>query len=287
MIRELTIEQAKQHPNSFLYVFASEKYLSYISAKYRDIIRTKKLNEIYLLKLSAEKYLKNIDKWTEYKSAISSAFEEAYGITPEEALVKLALGQEVAGKNWEKGVFGVGAVKSQVFKNVEVNGQEVSVNAENGHILCGTQDLTKEKDTVFANVNGQTVPYQLFGYTQNETMVFMSQLNKTTGKYYAATYSSDGVTYDAATNKEKTTSDSASIWETITLSIKDFIEWILSFFGITTTTATSPLTEENTLPNQKADGYVQEAGMGEAGVILIALAAGGLLLAKSGKKKIK
>lgn len=285
MIRELTIEQASKQPASFMYIFASDKYLSYIDKKYRDIIKTKRDNAIYLLKLSADKYFKDTNKWTDYRSAIATAFEDIYDMTPQKALTKLALGEEVAGKNWAKGVYGVGAVKGTTFVGVELNGQAVTVNPETGHIYCGTQDITRESDTIYQEVKGKTIPYQYCGYSTYDTMSFVSQYNKTTGKYYASTYSSDGVSYDAATNKVKTSSDSATIWESVFLNLQTFIDWILSFFGLGNNSGA--ITEKDIVPNQKQDGYVTDSNTTEAGGILLLLAAGGALLAMGERRNAK
>ena len=126
MIVELSIAQAKQHPGNFMYIWADEdKFLQYIPKEYAAKIRTKKANEIKLLKLSAEKYGTSYEAYT---SAIREAFIEAYQMTPAEALVKLANGEQVVGKNWSEGVFGVGAIVNRK----DFKGTNATVNTENG-----------------------------------------------------------------------------------------------------------------------------------------------------------
>ena len=113
----------------------------------------------------------------------------------------------------------------------------------------------------------------------------MSQYNRITKKYYAQSYSTnDGKTYNYNGN-EQDASDNGTVWEGIILNLATFIEWLLSLFGLNTNSATQTLTAENTLPSQTADGFVVEAGFGEAGAILLALAAGGAILSGGLKTK--
>ena len=279
MVVELTIAQAKKHPASFMYIFVWDKYLSVLDKKYATIIRTKRANQNKVLLLSADKYKTTVDA---YKTAIKEAFVDIYKMSPEEALIKLAKGEQVTGKNWEEGVYGIGAVGTTTF----YGNSELKVDTTNGHILKNGTDVTDESKTVYENIKDTTTPYQLF-YTAENGALYMSQYNKILKKYYAQSYSdpATGLTYSASTGKELKASDSATVWENVLFGIETFINWLLSLFGLNTSSATNTLTAENTLPNQTTDGFVVEAGIGEAGAILLALAAGGALLATSGSKK--
>lgn len=274
MVRELKISEAKKHPANFLYIFADEKkFLQYIPVKYANIIRGKKANENKLLMLSAQKHKTTYD---EYVSAIRQGFIDIYGITPAQALVELANGKTVAGKNWKQGVFGIGALKQAKF-----TGTSYSVDADTGEILDNGVPQPLD-NTVYKEVNGKTVPFQKFVYDNTTGYTFMSQLDESTGKYYATSKTDASGNITNALGAEMTTSDSASIWENVIMFAQQFIEWLISLFSGTTT---NTLTEENTLPDQQADGFVTEAGFGEAGAILLALAAGGALIASGSKKK--
>ena len=295
MAVELTIKQACEHPASFMYVWASDQFLNAINAKYASVIRTKRANQKKVLMLSADKFLGDYTKVNQYYDAIAAAFKEAYDVTPSEALIILAQGGEVAGKNWSEGVYGVGALPTSTFSGISTgDGSTVSVDAATGHIFYGNKDITDESKTVYNNVKGKVIAYQLFG-KDDFGYVYMSQYNKTRKKYYAQTWTDDNGSNHKATNGNIIgASDGASIWGNITLDwdwIKNILNWLLSIFGITPIPEvgeTKTLSADNTLPNQQADGFVQEAGMGEAGMILLALAAGGALLAggiKGGKKK--
>lgn len=282
MLKELTIDQAKKSPAAFMYVFATDKFLACISKKYANIIRVKRANELKLLKLSAKKYLKDINRYTEYVSAVKSAFINMYGMRPIDALVILAQGGTVAGKNWEKGVFGIGATRTNTtFNGVEVSGNTVTVDPNNGHILCGGKDITN-KD-VLSNVDGKTKVYQLFG-TTDSGMTFQSQYNKYTGKYYAYAFRDEamGETISASTNQVMSGADGADLWGNIILIVQQFIEWLINLFG----QGRETLNAENTLPNQSTDGFTySKNSTSESSLILVALLAGGALLATSGKGK--
>ena len=293
MALELTLQQAREQSANFLYIFATNKYLSYIKSKYAKVIKVKRANEIKLLTISAEKYLGSIERYEDYKNAVKEGFIETYGIDPGDALVKLALGETVAGKNWEKGVYGIGAIHPTTFKGVTVNGQEVTVDKKTGHIFVGSTDITDTQDgLIYGKVGKQDgVLYQVCSKVVDGKS-FMAQYYSVGKTYYAKSYSTEAGLFSANTGATISNTEAGTVWENIKLGTVDFMEWLktlLSYLGINISTdTTETINAENTLPNQTADGYVTEAGWGEMGTILLATAAGGLLLAgglgKKGKK---
>lgn len=280
---KLTIEQAKANSADFMYIFADEnKFLRFINQKYANVIRGKKANQTKLLMLSAKEYGKTYE---DYTTAVREGFIETWGVTPAEALVTLAQGGSIAGKNWKEGVYGIGAL-TNTFE-VEYEGNKVLVDAKTGHLFWNNQDITDTSKTVYKSIGGKSTPYQLFGSIKTlgtASPVFMSQYNKTMKKYYAQSFTDNGTMYSAKA-KEITASDNADIWGAIALGFENFINWLVSLFTGTDLNKTS-ISAENTLPNQQADGFVYQSGMGEAGGILLLLAAGGALMAGGlGKKK--
>lgn len=262
-------------PANFMYLWASENdFLQYIPKKYADVIRVKKANQLKVVYLIANN---NEDTVKDYTAQIKQAFVNTYDMRPEEALVILAQGGTVAGKNWAEGVFGVGATKVLNF----VGHDGITVRTEDGHILQNGMDVTDTTKTVYTTIKKQAVPYQLFATLDGVT--YMSQYNKTSKKYYAQTYSTDKGTFNARTGSEVKASDGADLWGTILEFFDKFVNWLISLFS---GSDRQLLTAENTLPSQSQDGFVQESGMGEAGTILLLLAAGGLLMG-SGMKKSK
>ena len=283
-MRELTKQEACTAPASFMYIFATDEFLSYIEPKYANIIKGKRANQVKILMLSADKYLGDEKKWTEYGEAIRSAFIEMYGMQPIEALSILAQGGSVAGKNWSEGVYGVGATANIDFGK-SVNGASVYCNSQDGHIYAGTTDITDESKTVYETIKGQTIPYQLFSQ-EVEGMTFMSQYNKTRKQYDAQSYSTSDGEFSARTGAALTGINGGDIWGTIIMYLEKFVEWLISIF-VKDEDKKQPITAANTLPSQTGDGFVQTAGMSTGAKIALALAAGGAILygtTPSGKK---
>ena len=275
---ELTIEQAKRKPANFLYIFADDVFLSKIKNRYSKVIRGKRDNQNKVLMLSAEKYGGTYDQ---YRNAISGAFVNIYGISPEQALMRLAEGKDVAGKNWKAGVFGVGATPSSTF-----TGTKITVNETNGYMMIDGKYLPVY-DTVYkTNADGTEGDAFQQTYIDKATgNTYMSQYDEATKKWYAASISDANGNVTSATGATMSASEQATMWGAILLNIENFINWLISLFG----TGTKTINETNTLPNQVADGFVHENNTTEAGGILLALAAGGLLLGGGlfGKNKKK
>ena len=283
-MRELTKQEACTSPASFMYIFATDEFLSYIEPKYANIIKGKRANQVKILMLSADKYLGDKKKWTEYGEAIRSAFIEMYGMQPIEALSVLAQGGSVAGKNWSEGVYGIGATANIDFGK-SVNGASVYCNSKDGHIYAGTLDITDESKTVYKTIKGQAIPYQLFS-RETEGMTFMTQYNRTRKQYDAQSYSTSDGEFSARTGAALTGINGGDIWGTIIMYLERFAEWLISIF-VKEEDQKQPITAANTLPSQTGDGFVQQAGMSIGAKIALALAAGGALLystTESGKK---
>lgn len=283
---ELRIQEAAKHPANFMYIWADDAFLNSIKPKYAKIISNKKYNQQYLLLLSARKYINknaqvNDEYYKQYTEAIRTAFIEAYGMTPAKALNVLAAGGTVAGKNWTEGVYGIGALLTG-WAGAEVNGETVTCNTNTGHIFIGATDVTDESKTVYKEIGGKTVAFQLFSKDISGD-VYMTQYNKLQKKYGAYSWSDDHATYSAKTGAEVTASDSATVWSSVIESIQQFLLWIISLF--TGQTQTETISPANTLPSQTEDGFVQEAGFGTAGIIALACVAGGALLYGGKKKK--
>ena len=286
---ELTINEACKHPECFMYVWANDQFLKAINPKYAQIIYVKRANQKKVLMLSADKYLGGFDKVNQYYDAIADAFKSAYDHTPLEALVILAQGGEVAGKNWSEGVYGIGALYPTKFAGVSVGGKEVTVDKETGHILWGTIDITDNDIEPIVDEKGV---YQIFG--SSDDYIFMSQRKKSGKTFYAATWTDvNGVKHRASDGKEISDSESSNIWGSINLNwdwLKSILNWILSLFGISPIPdiegSSESLSADNTLPSQKMDGFTSKDPddplISSTGALLL-LAAGGMLLMNKGK----
>ena len=277
MAVELTIAQAKKQPANFMYVWADEQqFLAKLDSKTASIIRAKKANQNKVLYLSAEKYNSS---YGEYTSAIRTAFINAYGMTPAKALVTLANGGEVAGKNWKEGVYGIGATPRNNF----YQDSTVIVDETTGQIYHNGQNVTSTSGVVYGKVNGNTIATNYSATIDGKT--YTSQYNKYKKKYYAGSYSTaDGTTQDA-NGQEINASDSSSIWEAVILSINEFLQWLISLFS-GNSKSVETINSSNTLPSQ-SDGFVTETSSisNASGVLVAALAVGALLFGTKGKKK--
>lgn len=274
MVQKLTIEQARENSANFMYIFASEAFLNAIPRSSAKIIRLKQVNQNKLILLSAEAYGGTRE---EYVQAISDGFVDTYGCTPYEALITLAQGGQVAGKNWSEGVYGIGSLSNKfVGSNVTVD-PKTGAMSNNGVAMKTTDIITDE-------VKGKTINYQLFAKDEETGKVYMSQYNKTLKKYYAQTYTtSEGKKYSAY-GTAISNADSGTVWESIFMSLQTFLDWLISLFSGEGTNK-EQLSADNTLPNQKTDGFVYQSGFGEAGTILLLLAGGGALIASGALKK--
>lgn len=273
MVTELTIEQVRANAQNFMYIGATPEFLAAIPKKYAQEIRVKQANQNKLLRLSAEKYGSTFEA---YQQAVVDGFKAEYNKSLIEALIILAQGGEVAGKNWREGVYGVGTVSVvRKFKTGVTVDKTTGAMSENGVALVTT-------NTVYSTIKGQAVAYQIFAKASDGN-TYMSQYSKVDGTYYAKAYTdAEGKKYDAY-GTSIGNADAGTVWESVILSLQTFVEWILSLFGYN---SSNTITAENTLPNQTTDGFVYQSGMGDAAGILLLLVAGGTLLAGGiGKKK--
>ena len=270
---ELTITQATKHSADFMYLWASNSFLNCLRKQYALIIRVKRANMNKLIELSAEKYHSTADT---YKSAIRSAFIKAYGMTPEKALDVLAKGGNVAGKNWNKGVFGVGKLKSTTFEGSSENGQKITCDPNTGDIYVGGNNITDSSLTVRMDQGGTSVDYQKVGKGASG-VTYMSQRGSD-GKYYAyAVGLGDGNMYNVSSGKQvqMTEEDNAAVWSSVALGLSQFLEWLINLFGSGTNKQT--LNTQNTMPNQRIDGFTSESGWSWIPALLLVAAAGGMI----------
>lgn len=265
-------ERLQKSPIDFLYIFATDDYLAkvqkYISKKAANTIRTKRANQATMLYRMAQDLGKSFDALA---SEVSSLIQQQYGISVGNILLKLLAGEPVAGKDYKKGVYGVGSTPLTTF----TQNSNVSVDPTTGKIKLNGTDLSNGYPTM---QDRQTVAftYNIGGNT------YTSKLNTATGQWYANTYGTadamqfaDGSTYTA--------SKSSSVWENISTAtslIEKLVTWILSLFGSGNRTL---LTADNTLPSQEE--YITNdtniAGFGIVGAVIL----GGVLLGTAYKKK--
>lgn len=282
-------EAVKKSPIDFIYIFATNDYISAIarafSSSHASAISEKRTNATRAINGWGQE--NGYKDYASAKSAIANLIQNQYGKTPQKILVELAQGKMVAGKDFNAGVFGVGDGTSSLTFAQNPN---ATVNPTTGAITFNGVDTSAEglaKANATINAQGKAVEmnYTLGG------KVYTSYYNPTTGKFVAGTYGdqngmqfANGSTYDP--------SKAASVWQNINTAlpiVQSSLEWIANLvadmYG-----KFNPITPQNTVPAQtdfytKSGSGLTTAGFGVAGALVIgALLLGGTGVLK-GKKK--
>lgn len=269
-----TLENIKACPIDFLYLWASDEFISQLGNRAR-VIREKKYNQYQTLwktmventgSASAEKYQEMYNQWTK---EIAQAMQDTYGMSPAIILHKLAMGEEVLGKNFKNGVYGVGDAARTTFSQNE----NVTVDSATGKIMVGGAAVT---GTPIYGQGGQITGYS---YTVDGNQY---QSNYNGSSYVAFSYSNNsgvqtasGGAFDAS---------QAGFWQNAQNYlpiIESVLSWVSSIVNSYFPDRTV-LTESNTLPEQVE--WVDEennTGLWIAGGLAVA---GALLLTnKKGK----
>lgn len=243
---KLTLDDALKSPTSFLYIFATDNFLAQLDSKTASIISKKRRNQKQLLV--------SIVTSTGYNDAVnklSASMKSAFGYTPAQILIKLAEGETVAGKDWTKGIYGIGATLREGFA-----GSNVTVDKTTGKLLQNGVEIS-----------GQTAIYG--GKGKNTYTTYTADVDGTTytsiykdGAYYAGTYTtSEGKTFNSS-GSETGLAGFSNIWSSIS-SFLPYISAIISFvtsmfpdlYGSTSMANRTYITAANTVPSQ-SDGFI-------------------------------
>ena len=184
---------------------------------------------------SADELQELYQQWT---SEIASAIKDTYGYTPGEILVRLAMGQEVAGKNFKNGVYGVGNTPTTSF----VQNSSVQVNPLTGVVM--QNGLPMQNQTAVYGHDGSVIGYSTQVGGEQYQSYFVG------GKYNALSFSnSDGVQY---ANGGAFDASNASFWQNANNYmpiINSVLSWLTSIVNSFFPNRTV-LTPENTVPVQ-------------------------------------
>ena len=276
-----TLSTLLQCPTDFLYLWASDEFISQLGSK-AQIIREKKYYQYQSLwrtmvdnteSKNPDELKKTYQSWTKQ---IAESITGIYGMTPAEILVKLAMGEPVLGKNWNEGVYGgIGRTKLSFSQTTNV-----TVDAETGLIL----------------LEGEVVPNQEPIRIADETIVgyscligdeqFQSAMGSE-GYYGAYSYSKgNGIVQDS--NGKVFDSSASSFWqntENYMPIVNDLLAWLKSLISSLLPGDRTVLTTDNTVPKQTE--WVEEDGNGGLLAGGIALAALALITMEQPKKKNK
>ena len=241
---KVTIAQIKQNPAEFLYLFAVDAFLNKLDSKSASIIRGKRTRQAKVLQVAC------VDEGADYATVVKQLNEiliENFGHSGAECLKILADGGEIAGKNWAKGIYGIGATTYEGF-----SGTDITVDKSTGKLLQGGVEIPgqtavygRKSTTYTANVGGTT---------------YTSQYKK--GQYSAGTYTNaEGKTF-TPTGQTAGLGDFSNIWTSISSfspMIENLLNWLMSMFP-TQLQGNTIITQQNTVPSQK-DGFVQSSSI--------------------------
>ena len=274
-----TLASLKKCPIDFLYLWASDSFISQLGSK-ANIIKQKKYYQYQTLwKVMAEnEKFSSTDEGQEiynrWVKELGEAIKEVYGITPAEILRKLALGEEVAGKNFKKGVYGVGGSTNTSF----VQNSNYQVNPTTGQIMAG--DGGSMKDLLHQTpIYGQDGKVSGYSYSVGGTQ-YQSTYNN--GQFVALSYSTESGVQNASGGAFD--ASKGSFWQNAN-NYMPMINSVLS--GLTSIVNTyfpgnTVLTQQNTVPSQTE--WV-DTGSDNSGLWVVGgLAAVGVALLGFGKR---
>ena len=113
---KVTISQIKKNPAEFLYLFAIDSFLDKIDSKSAAIIRGKRTRQAKILKVAC------VEEGKQYATVVKELNDiliSDFGHSGAECLKILADGGEIAGKNWSKGIYGIGATTYEGFSGTD------------------------------------------------------------------------------------------------------------------------------------------------------------------------
>ena len=281
-----TLESILECPIDFIYLWATDDFISQLGNK-ASIIRSKKYNQYQTLwKTMVENVKSNnrdelIAAYNEWLQRIAAAIEDVYGMKPEEILQKLALGKDVLGKNWRKGVYGIsGNVVTTFSQN-----SAVTVDTTTGKIMVdgveapGQTPIYGEGDGETASITGYSY-YDAAGNVQYQSGVSAS------GQYGAVCYTnSNGTQKATGGNFDPST---GSFWQNANNYmpiVTDLINWLKSVVDSLLGGNRVVLQPSNTVPEQTE--WVETESNSKGLWIAGAAAAVGLVLFAGGKKRKK
>lgn len=272
-----TLQSILDCPTDFLYLWASDGFIAQLGSKSK-IVKQKKYHQYQTLwktmventNATSQDELQEVYKtWT---NKIADAIKNVYGMSPATILEKLAMGENVLGKNWRKGIYGIGEVPTTFSQD-----PTVSVDATTGKIL--KNGVVVENQIAIYGADGVVVGYSvLIGDSQ-----YQSALSN--GSYGAACYSnSNGAIQDA--NGQSLDQSKVGFWQNANNYmpiVNKILEWVSSIVNSFFPNRTV-LTPDNTVPEQ-AEWLESESNSN--GLIAGGLALGALALMSLGKKKTK
>ena len=277
-----TLTSILQCPIDFLYLWASDEFIAQLGSKAR-IIREKRYNQYQTLWKTMEDNVKTssrdeqLEVYQSWLKQISQAMQDVYGMTPATILQKLAMGENVVGKNWKQGIYGIGDLQTTFAQN-----SAVTVDSASGKILVSGVEADGQMPII--GDGGAITGYSYYDRAANRQ--YQSGVNAG-GQFGAVCYSSpDGV--ESATGGNFDPSQ-GSFWQNANNYmplINKIIDWIMSIFNLLPGNRVV-LNQENTVPDQTewVEPESNNGGLIAGGLALASLAF--ITMKKPGKNKNK
>lgn len=253
-----TLNEVLASPMQYLYAFASDSFIANLSSDRAKIIYQKRANAQKIVNTSAIDKKSTSEVWL---NAIRSAIIKETGKTPAEVLIALASGKTVAGKNWQKGIYGIGDTPQQNF----VQNSGVTVDPTTGLMSHSSLATTQ---TPMYNSNGTVIGYTAL--TKDGSAQYQSVLYN--GTYSAYSYGNASGAAQYANGKKFDMQTVESIFQginTLLPYVSSIVNQILAASGKTA------ITYANTAPAQ-SDWVENDSD--NSGLLLLAVGAGALAL---------
>lgn len=297
----VTLQNILDQPIAYLYVFRdfyideakTVKFLNTLGNK-KSIINGKGNNQEALIRNTVVSERGNDDTYQEFLGELRNKIKEEYGMSPELILCKLANGETVAGKNWEKGVYGVGNLTNITNLSQQTTIPSSTYNLYNYNVATG-KFTNKNGNSVLANPilgTKQNGSYGITGWTSvlGNNYTVTSNISPT-GSYNITSVGSDSSQQNANGTLFKN-ADSSNLWASLGTylpyvgMILSIISGLVALFKGTSSWSwgnTGLLGSYNTYPCQKdwADFGDDDEGMTTSDLLLLAAAAGAIYLIAS------
>ena len=242
----MKLADIKKAPQDFLYLYATDLFLSKLDQTTAAKIRDKRARQ-YKIVLNACK--KEGANYADVVAELNEILKDNFSHSGADCLKILADGGEIAGKDWSKGIYGIGATTYEGF-----SGTDITVDPDTGKLLKAGEEITGQ--TAIYGKNSTTYTAVVDGTT------YTSQANKD-GMYSAGTYTNaEGKTFNP-TGGAAGLGSFSDIWAAISSfqpMIDSIITWLRSLFP-DMFAGTSTITAKNSVPSQK-DGFTQ-SGSGD------------------------
>lgn len=288
-----------EEPIAFLYIFIEDfdemnfPFLAMLDKKHRSIIASKAYNQKVMCRnVYMDEHNDSTEGLQDFRQEIKNKIIAQYGMYPTEILLRLANGENVAGKDWKVGTYGVGEINTKYYKNFKLvtdakeDLSNITVN-DDGTLRFGRGSMNPSN--IIYGSDGKPVSYQ---YDYKGLSLTTQLVN---GNWYAGTVG--GAKKNQQWNADGTkflSASASSIWQSISTYLPyvglllSLLSWLFSSFKSNSWSANSLFNTSNTFPNQRVDwSYFKDddEGMTTSDLLLLAAAAGAVYLIASSEEE--